>query len=109
MSIPIAYIKLSIVMALTSVTLFASAASGQSPATTPNSSDTGIAAENAERDDLTEAVKEENAAVRELLRKMEEQQKTLLEQVLRLQRQLDAGLATDGPIAANPLAIPPFT
>ena len=36
------------------------------------------------------AVKAENAAVRELLRKMEEQQKALLEQVDRLQKRLDA-------------------
>ena len=36
-----------------------------------------------------EALKAENAAVRELLRRMEEQQKALLEQVDRLQRRLD--------------------
>src|SRR5262245_4592304 len=36
-----------------------------------------------------ENLKAENAAVRELLRRMEEQQKTLLEQVDRLQRRLD--------------------
>ena len=38
-----------------------------------------------------EAVKAENAVVRELLRKMEEQQKTLLEQLERLQRTVDGG------------------
>jgi hypothetical protein len=36
-----------------------------------------------------ESLKAENAAVRELLRRMEEQQKTLLEQVERLQQRLD--------------------
>lgn len=36
-----------------------------------------------------ESLKAENAAVRELLRRMEEQQKALLEQVDRLQRRLD--------------------
>src|SRR4029078_10506081 len=40
-----------------------------------------------------EAVKRDNAAVRELLRKMEEQQKLLLEQVDRLQRRLDGEAA----------------
>ena len=40
-------------------------------------------------------MKAENAAVRELLRKMEEQQKALLEQVDRLQRRLDGGTAAD--------------
>jgi hypothetical protein len=78
MSIPVAYIKLSIGLALTSVALFTASASAQSPATTPDSVDQGISA-----DDI-EAVKAENAAVRELLRKMQEQQKTLLERVDRL-------------------------
>jgi len=109
-----AYIKLSVVLALTSVALFTTSASAQSPATKPNGSDKGTAAaqepgvgnrdnktpaaepnagsaeknqavaEKPERDDPRddiEAVKAENAAVRELLRKIEEQQKTLLEQV----------------------------
>jgi TolA-binding protein len=53
-----------------------------------------------------EAVKAENAAVRELLRKMEEQQKTLLEQVDRLQRRLDGGTATDASIAGQPIVSP---
>src|SRR5689334_19162068 len=35
------------------------------------------------------ALRAENAAVRELLRKMEQQQKTLLEQIDRMQRRLD--------------------
>jgi hypothetical protein len=42
-----------------------------------------------------ETLKAENAAVRELLRKMEEQQKALLEQVDRLQRRLDGGATAD--------------
>ena len=129
MSIPRAYIKLSVAMALTSVTLvalFTTSASGQSPETRPNNSEKRIAAaqgfqlgnpenkvaaseprpspaENKAADDPKpkdlqseiEAVKAENAVVRELLRKMEEQQKTLLEQVDRLQRRLDGGTATD--------------
>ena len=40
-----AYIKLSIVLALTSVTLFTTSVFGQSPATRPNSTDKGIAAQ----------------------------------------------------------------
>jgi len=42
-----------------------------------------------------ETLKAENAAVRELLRKMAEQQKTLLEQVERLQRRLDVDATAD--------------
>src|SRR5580765_4126244 len=103
MSIPVAYIKLSIGLALTSVALFTASASAQSPATNPNGSAKDIAAAAAEpdadseenaiagetpgRDDLKaelEAEKKENAAIRELLRKMQEQQKTLLERVDRL-------------------------
>src|SRR4030095_4380069 len=53
-------------------------------------------------------MKAENAAVRELLRKMEEQQKTLLEQVERLQRRLDGGTATDVSIGRQPI-MPPST
>jgi hypothetical protein len=82
MSIPVAYIKLSIVLALTSVTLFTTSASGQSLATEPNKIDNGTAEPDAgSAEDEIEALKTENAAVRELLRKMEEQQKTLLERV----------------------------
>jgi hypothetical protein len=139
MSIYRAYIKLLIALALTSVALFTTSASGQSPATQPNSADKGIAAahrspgnpedkvaasepkpggaekkvaaEEPKPNDLQSeitAVKAENAAVRELLRKMEEQQKTLLEQVDRLQRRLDGGTATDVSIAAQPI-VPPTT
>ena len=58
--------------------------------------------------DEVSALKAENAAVREVLRKMEEQQKALMEQMDRLQRRLD-GVATAeaqsttqaGPQAAN--------
>ena len=48
-------------------------------------------------------MKIENAAVRELLRKMEEQQKILLEQVDSLRRRLDGGAATDVSTAAQPI------
>jgi hypothetical protein len=135
-----AYIKLSIALAVMSVTLFTTSASGQSPATRPNSTDKGIAtaqasqlgnpenkvaasepkpssaenkaeAEEPKPNDMQseiEAVKAENAAVRELLHKMGEQQKALLEQVDRLQRRLDGGTATDVSTVGHPIE-PPTT
>jgi hypothetical protein len=126
------YIKLSVVLALTSVAFFTTSAVAQSPANKPKSSDKGIAAaaqeprlgnpenkvtaaepnaggaenkvgaEKPKREDLKDeidAVKAENAAVRELLRKMEEQQKVLLDQVDRLQRRLDGNTAADVSLA----------
>ena len=136
MSIGRAHIKLSVVLALTSVMLFTTSASGQSPVTRPNSmtkeialthgsgsgnpedkvaasapkpdsEDSKDAAKKPGPNDLEteiEAMKAENAAVRQLLRKMEEQQKTLLEQVDRLQRRLDGVRATDVAIAGQPIA-----
>jgi len=50
-----------------------------------------------------EALKAENAAVREVLQRLEEQQKTLLDQVERLQRRLD------GAASAPAMAPPPAT
>jgi septal ring factor EnvC (AmiA/AmiB activator) len=104
MSIHRPYIKLSIALALTSVTLFTISASGQSQAARPNSTDKGTNDLNSE---IT-AVKAENAAVRELLRKLEEQQKTLLEQVDRLQQRLGGGTATVVSMADQPI-VPPTT
>jgi hypothetical protein len=138
-------------MALTSVALFTTSVSAQSPSNKPNSTETGTAtaqeprpgnqekqdkasaepnaggpdnkvaaekpaadkppADKPKRDDLKDeidAVKAENAAVRELLRKMAEQQKTLLEQVDRLQRRLDGNSTTDASIAGKTL-VPPAT
>jgi cell division septum initiation protein DivIVA len=48
-------------------------------------------------------VKAENAAVRELLRKMEEQQRVLLEQVERLEQRLDGGAAANASKALKPI------
>jgi hypothetical protein len=121
-SIPSAFIKASVALALTSVTVFTTSASGQSPATAPNSAvavsepkpgstENRVAAEDRKPKGLEgeiEAMKAENAAVRELLRKMEEQQKILLEQVARLQRWLDGGAATNVSIAGQP-NVPPTT
>src|SRR4029077_11203919 len=65
-----------------------------------------VAAEDPKPKDLQseiEAVKAENTEVRELLRKMEEQQKILLEQVERLQKRLDGGAARDVSVAGQPI------
>ena len=104
------YVKYLVTLALTSVTLFASSVFGQTPETRADSRPTEVAAvdpkpgkpenkvaadepkPNDLKDDVA-AIKAENVVVRELLRKMEEQQKALLEQVERLQRRLD-GLPT---------------
>ena len=59
-------------------------------------------------------LKAENAVVRELLRKMEEQQRALLEQVDRLQRRLDEGatplcnssISSNSQIGARPWQTP---
>ena len=85
-----------------SATVFATPAHAQdvTPAAEPDAgrAESKVADDKPERDDQQdqlEAVKAENAAVRELLRKMEEQQKTLLEQVELLQRRSEP-LTTSG-------------
>ncbi len=95
-----AFRTLAAALAATTMTLVATSAYGQSQ-------DSPRTLESDLKDEI-EAVKAENAAVRELLRKMEEQQKTLLEQVDRLQRRLDGGTATDVSIAGQPI-VPPTT
>src|ERR1043166_7411475 len=112
-----AYTRLSIASTLT-LLAFAVSAFAQSPPTrtdsqqkeaaaqVPQLSKSDVAApepENKETraNDLkseVESLKAENAAVRELLRKIEEQQKTLLDQVDRLQRRLDGTKAADVPV-----------
>jgi hypothetical protein len=86
----------------------------KAPAAEPNagSAENKVAADKPSADkpkgddlkDEIDAVKAENAAVRELLRKMEEQQKTLLEQVERLQKRLDGNSTTAASIAGKTLA-----
>ena len=97
MSIPRAFIKASVAVALASVTSFTTSAFGQS-----------LAGDSKPKDlpSEIEAVKAENAVIRELLRKMAEQQRILLEQVDRLQRRLDGGAATDVSIGGQP-GVPP--
>ncbi|HEU4932333.1 MAG TPA: hypothetical protein VFT48_09640, partial [Pyrinomonadaceae bacterium] len=105
-----AYFKLTITAALASVGLLFTSASAQSPMTRPVNSDKQIvnkvAAETPKPGDLESdiaAVKAENAAFREALRKMEEQQKALLEMLDRLQRKID------GPAVGNMPANGPAT
>ena len=101
-----ASIKLTVALALMSVTLFTSA-SGQS--TTGNSDKKNVAAEAPKPADLESevaAVKAENAAFRESLRKMEEQQKALLEMVDRLQRKIDGLAVANSSRADQPASTP---
>ena len=127
-----AYVKLFILVSLTAVTVFAGDAFAQSPGTRtdqqkevdgvrrsglnnpenpaavpkPSPSENKVAAENSAPGDLKQEVdslKAENAAVREQLRRMEEQQKTMLELVDRLQRRLDSPAMTDNPPADQPV------
>jgi hypothetical protein len=119
---PRAFIKASVALAMTSVLFFTTSASAQSPSVRPHSTvavseskpggaENSVAAEDPKPKDLQreiEAMKAENAAVRELLRKMEEQQRILLEQVDRLQRRFDGGAATDVSMVGQPI-VPPTT
>src|SRR3954468_4095009 len=98
------YMKLLVALALSSVTLSASSVFGQSPATQTAIRQTEVAAEEskpsgpenkvAAGDDVA-ALKAENAAVRERLCKMEEQQKALLAQFDRFKRRLDGTAPAD--------------
>jgi TolA-binding protein len=120
-----ASIKLSVALMLTLAVLFAGSAFGQSPAArpdrrqkelpaaqesrlsnpdtpasepTPIRPENKIAAEEPRPNDLpgeVETLKAENIAVREQLRRMEEQQKALLDLVERMQRRLDGAASAD--------------
>jgi chromosome segregation ATPase len=75
----------------------------------PGTAKNKVAADAPKSNDLKDeidAVKAENAAVREVLRKMEEQQKLLLEQVDRLQRRLDGSTTADALAAGQPVVSP---
>jgi hypothetical protein len=118
-SIPGAFIKASAALALTSVLFVTTSASAQSPSVRPHGTVAvsepkpggaeKVAAEDPKPKDLQseiEAVKAENAAVRERLREMEEQQKSLLERLERLQQRLDGDAATDVSGVGQPI-VPP--
>jgi len=113
-------IKLKVTLVLTALTFFTTSANGQStPIRAGNSDKPTVAAqgprpvnqENKVTDDPPKpsdlesqvaAVKAENEAFRESLRKMEEQQKALLEMVDRLQRKLDGVAIVDVSGPAQP-------
>ena len=114
-----ARIKLVFALLFSSVILVAGSASAQSSASVPDNQQKDVAtaepksktpankvsgAESRPKDLQSEVenLKAENAAVRELLRRMEEQQKTLLEQVDRLQRRLDGGTIANGQATEQP-------
>jgi hypothetical protein len=80
-------------------------ASGQSTTTQPANSvkETTVAPKPNDLESDVAAVKAENAAFREALRRMEEQQKALLEQLDRLQRKID-GLPVENPASTSPSA-----
>ena len=108
--------KASVTFALMSSAFFATSAAGQSPVIRPHSTGATSKPEPGSTEDRVpahdskpkdyqseiDAVKAENVALRELLRKIEEQQRILLEQVTRLQRRLDGGVATDLSIVGQP-------
>jgi hypothetical protein len=112
--------RASVALALTSVTFFTTSAFGQSRVPSPNSTgavskpepgsaeDRVAAQDSKPKDQQSEidAVKTENLALRELLRKIEEQQKILLEQLDRLERRVDGGVATDLSIVGQPNELP---
>jgi len=99
---------------------FATSANGQAFVPQPSSPDKQVAAAqgprliNAEKkvaeegprttnlEDEVAAVKADNAAVREQLRKMEEQQRTLLDMLDRLRRRLDGSTVAEAPRATQP-------
>ena len=92
-----AHIKLLVALMWISVTVFAgsAAAQGRREASDVNSE--------------VEILKAENAVVRELLRKMEEQQKALVDQVDRLQRRLDGVANAAESLASDASAPAPAT
>lgn len=120
---PHAYIGRSIALTCMSVMLFTTPGLAQSPAQ-PSSANNDVAAAQGPRASTPEkkviaegskpgdlendvaVMKAENAAVREHLRKMEEQQKALLELVERLQQRLDGNAIAD---PSRPLLVPGST
>ena len=96
-----AHIKFVVALAFVSATFLTSSAFGQTAANRADNQPSRVAPDEPKPKDLESELtnlKAENAAVREQLRKMEEQQKALLEQFERLQRRLDgAAIATVQP------------
>ena len=116
----------TVTLSLTAATLLTTFASGQTTTTQPaNSNKDTVAAQGSllekqenrvatdtpragDLESQVEAVKAENAPVREQLRKMEEQQKALLEMVQRLEKKLDVTATANVQVTGEPLG-PPTT
>jgi len=94
-SLPRVLIRASLVLALSTVISSTTSAAVAAQDSKPQ-----------EQQSESDAVKTENLALRERLRKIEEQQKTLLEQLDRLQRQLGWDVATDLSIVGEPGELP---
>ena len=96
------HVKRLLAVTVTSMTVFAGSALAQPPAPRPDSQQNDVAAAPGSKglESDVETLKAENAVVRELLRKMEDQQTALLEQVARLQRRLDGATTPDVPASA---------
>ena len=87
-----AHARLFVALVFVSGTVFAAPDFARSETTRPDSTQKAGTSVQGSRSDLegeVQALKAENAVVRELLRRMEEQQKSLLESVDRLQRRYD--------------------
>jgi len=99
---PCAYVRLSVLFVCTSVVLFATDGGAIAQAQQPSKPEENAGVEKSQRSELEKeiaAVKAENEAIREQLRKTEEQQKALLEMIDRLQRRLEGPAAADtGPL-----------
>jgi hypothetical protein len=92
-------------LVLTSVTMFAGSAFAQSQAARSDSQQKDVASAQGSRLSEIETLKAENAVVRDLLRKMEEQQRALQEQIDRLQRRIDGvTTAVVPPSGPSPIA-----
>src|SRR5262245_33750472 len=129
-----AYVKLFALLTFLSMILFAHSAFGQSTTTRPENQQKEIAAAQSQRSSSSDnsaseskpgnkiatddpkpnevqeelsALKAENAAVRELLKKMEQQQKSLMDQVDRLQRRLDGAASGETQTTAQASAQAP--
>ncbi|HKP36502.1 MAG TPA: hypothetical protein VJT71_06560 [Pyrinomonadaceae bacterium] len=122
-----AFVSLFLLVSLSIVTVFAGDVFGQSPATRsaqqkevdrvqipvavpkpspPENKNTSANSQPADLKEEVESLKAENAAVREQLRRMEDQQKIMLDLVDRLQRRLDGAATTDNSPASHPLGSP---
>src|SRR5260221_13746932 len=106
-----AYFRLSVALAFLSVTFLTTSAYGQSPPIGPGAADSEgaaaakkVVAEDPRPGDLEKevtAVKAENVVLKEQLRKIDEQQKAMLEQFKLLQQRLEGSTIAGDALAAK--------